>query len=129
MTSFSFPITSFEVVHFKKWTSLLSSVFFLIRLSLSHDLGERFIRMTHIFLEVVFFFIYFVLQNSSLFKIKLFFLCFSFYWIILFAWYYLWLLTSLLGFAGALFFNIIFHWFFPWFYPFTVWFLGFDNFF
>jgi hypothetical protein len=65
---FSFPITSFEVVHFKKWTSLLFSVFFLIRLSLSHDLGERFIQVTHIFLEVAFLYLFFILS----FKIQVF---------------------------------------------------------
>ena len=128
--SFSFPITSFEVVHFKKWTSLLFLVFFLIKLSLSHDPGERFILVTHIFLEVIFF-IFFILsfKIQVFLKLNFFFLCFFFYWINLFAWYYLRLLTTSLRFADALFFNTLFYWFFPRFYSSTVWFLGFDNFF
>jgi len=65
-------------------------IFFSIRLSSSHDLSVRFIRVAWGFLCHIFYFFYFVLQNSILFKIKLcfFFFCFALYWIILSVWSY-----------------------------------------
>jgi hypothetical protein len=93
LISFSFLITSFEVVRFKKNLRLFGWPRFLKSLFLS--------------------FFYFVLQNSFLFKIKLFFY-FAFYLVIMSSRPFSRVLTTLLRFVGVLFFNIFFHWFFLW---------------
>jgi len=55
-----------------------------------------------------------------------FFSCFAFY-LITCQWSYSWVLTTSLGFAGALFFSSFFHWFFSWFHYPTFWFLRIDD--
>ena len=87
LISFSFLITSFEVVRFKKNLRLFGWPRFLKSLFLS--------------------FFYFVLQNSFLFKIKLFFY-FAFYLVIMSSRSFSRVLTTLLRFVGVLFFNIFF---------------------
>jgi len=77
LTSISFPITFFEVVCFKKWIWLFSSIFFSVKLSISHDLGERFIWVDQFF--YVAFLSVFILSNKFWFFLKSHFVfCFSY---------------------------------------------------
>jgi hypothetical protein len=109
LTSFSFLNYILWSCSFEKWTLLFSSVFFSIKLSLSHNLDMRFVRVVQIFLGHFFLSFYIVFQNSILYRIELcFFFLFDFYWITPFTWFYLRVLTISPCFTDVLFFKICF---------------------
>jgi len=68
---FSLSITSFKVVHLKKRILLFSSVFFSVRLSLSHDLGGRCIQVAQVFFMLFFIILSFILSFKIWFFLKL----------------------------------------------------------
>lgn len=103
LISFSFSITSFKVVRFKKRTSFIKVARFLLK---SFFLSFK----IHFFL-----------------KFKFFFFCFAFYLVIMSIWFFLWVLTTSLGFTNVLFFNFFLINFFSWFHHSIFWFLRIDD--
>jgi hypothetical protein len=59
-------------------------------------------------------------------KFNIFFFCFAFYLVIMSIWFFLWVLTTSLGFTNVLFFNFFLIDFFSWFHHFIFWFLRID---
>ena len=115
--SYVWKVTRVAVVFFPNYilqscslVSLFSLVFFSVRLSSSHNLGIKFIRVAHGFFMSHFISFFFILSFKIRFFLKLNFVFFLFCFIldypvcmILLAY-----LTSSLGFATALFFKTFF---------------------